>query len=76
VIGGKLRIAYNYLAREMFRIDVEDKLPEGDLTTLYDFEVTGKAEPRKGNGTTATGSPYVRPVSSALSACAETVRPV
>jgi arylsulfatase len=54
-----LHFAYNYLARKTFRIDAEDKLPEGDLTILYEFEVTGKAEPRQGNGAPGTGTLYV-----------------
>jgi arylsulfatase len=59
VKDGKLHFAYNYLARKTFRIDTEEKLPEGDLTILYEFEVTGKAEPRKGNGAPGTGTLYV-----------------
>jgi arylsulfatase len=55
----KLHFAYNYLARKMFRIDADDKLPEGDLAILYEFEVTGKAEPRKGNGAPGTGTLFV-----------------
>jgi arylsulfatase len=52
----KLHFAYNYLARKTFRIDAADKLPEGDLTIVYEFEVTGKGEPMKGNGAPGTGT--------------------
>jgi arylsulfatase len=55
----KLHFAYNYLARKMFRIDAEDKLPEGDLTVLYEFEVTGKPDIRNGNGAPGTGTLYI-----------------
>jgi len=48
-----------YLTRKFFRIVAEDELPEGDLTILYEFEVTGKGDPSKGNGTPGTGSLYV-----------------
>jgi arylsulfatase len=59
VKDNKLHFAYNYLARKMFRIDADDKLPEGDLTIVYEFEVTGKGDSSKGNGAPGTGSLYV-----------------
>ena len=55
----KLHFTYNYLTRKFFRIVAEDDLPEGDLTILYEFEVTGKADPSKGNGAPGTGTLYV-----------------
>jgi arylsulfatase len=55
VKDGKLHFAYNYLTRKMFRISAEDKLAEGDATVVYEFEVTGKGNPRKGNGPPGTG---------------------
>jgi arylsulfatase len=59
VKDGKLHFAYNYLSRKMFRIDAEDKLPEGDVTVVYEFEITGKGDPSKGNGPPGTGTLYV-----------------
>jgi hypothetical protein len=59
VKDGKLHFAYNYLARKMFRIDVADDLPEGDVEVIYTFDVTGDAEPRQGNGAPGTGTLYV-----------------
>ena len=44
----KLHFTYNYLTRKFFRIVADDELPEGDLTILYEFEVTGKADPSEG----------------------------
>ncbi len=55
----KLHFAYNYLARKTFRIDGTEELPEGDLTILYEFEVTGKPDIRIGNGAPGTGRLYV-----------------
>jgi arylsulfatase len=59
VKDGKLHFAYNYLARKMFRIDAKDKLPEGDVSVVYEFEVTGKPDIRKGKGAAGTGRLYV-----------------
>jgi arylsulfatase len=55
----KLHFTYNYLTRKFFRIVAEDDLPEGDLTILYEFEVTGKGDPSKGEGAPGTGTLYV-----------------
>jgi arylsulfatase len=55
----KLHFTYNYLTRKFFRIDTEDELPEGDLTILYEFEVTGKGDVSQGNGPPGTGTLYV-----------------
>jgi hypothetical protein len=41
------------------QFDAEGKMPEGDLTILFEFKVTGKAEPLKGNGTPGVGTLYV-----------------
>jgi len=55
VKDGKPHFAYNYLARKMFRIDGEEALPEGDVTLVYEFEVTGEPDLRQGNGAPGTG---------------------
>ena len=55
----KLHFAYNYLSRKMFRIDAEDKMPEGDVTVIYEFEVTGKPDIRSGKGAPGTGTLHV-----------------
>jgi len=59
VKDGKLHFAYNYLARKMFRIDDTNDLPSGDVTVIYEFEVTGKPELRSGKGTPGTGKLFV-----------------
>jgi arylsulfatase len=56
VKDGKLHFAYNYLARKMFRIDDSNPLPEGDVTVVYEFEVTGDADTRQGKGAPGTGT--------------------
>ena len=43
----------------MFRIDAADKMPEGDVTVIYEFEVTGKPDIRSGKGAPGTGKLYV-----------------
>jgi arylsulfatase len=55
----KLHFTYNYLTRKFFRIVATDDLPEGDLTILYEFEVTGEGDPSRGNGSPGTGRLYV-----------------
>jgi arylsulfatase len=57
--GGKIHFAYNYLSRKMFRINSKTKVPEGDVTVTYEFEVTGKPDIRKGNGAPGTGKLFV-----------------
>jgi arylsulfatase len=59
VKDGKLHFAYNYLARKMFRIDDPNDLPTGDITVLYEFEVTGDPELRSGKGAPGTGRLFV-----------------
>jgi arylsulfatase len=59
VKDGKLHFAYNYLARKMYRIDDSNALPTGDVTVLYEFEVTGKPELRSGKGAPGTGKLFV-----------------
>jgi arylsulfatase len=55
----KLHFTYNYLTRTFFRIVGEDELPEGDLTILYESEVTSKGDKSQGNGPPGTGTLYV-----------------
>jgi arylsulfatase len=55
----RLHFTYNYLTRKFFRWVADDELPEGDVTILYEFEVTGKGDPSKGNGNPGTGTIYV-----------------
>jgi arylsulfatase len=52
----KLHFAYNYLARKMYRIDATEDLPEGDVTIVYEFQVTGDPDIRQGNGAPGTGT--------------------
>jgi arylsulfatase len=59
VKDGKLHFAYNYLARKMFRIDDSNDLPTGDVTVLYEFEVTGDSELRSGKGAPGWGRLFV-----------------
>jgi hypothetical protein len=59
VQDNKLHFTYNYLTRKFFRIVADGELSEGDLTILYEFEVTGNGGPSKGNGAPGTGTLYV-----------------
>jgi hypothetical protein len=59
VKDAKLHFAYNYLARKMFRIDDANDIPTGDVTVLYEFEVTGEPELRSGKGAPGTGKLFV-----------------
>jgi arylsulfatase len=43
----------------MFRIDDPNDFPTGDVTVLYEFEVTGEPELRSGKGAPGTGKLYV-----------------
>ncbi len=52
---GELHYVYNYLGRKMFRIDSADGVPEGDVTVVYTFEVTGEPDIRQGNGSPGIG---------------------
>ena len=56
---GCIHFSYNYLARKGFRIDAKEALPEGNVTVMYEFEVTGKPDVRQGNGAPGTGKLFV-----------------
>jgi arylsulfatase len=55
----KVHYYYNYLAKKDYRITSKTDVPEGDVTILYEFEVTGKPDIRNGKGAPGTGKLFV-----------------
>jgi arylsulfatase len=56
---GKAHYTYNYLARKEFRITSDTAVPEGDVTVVYEFEVTGEPDIRNGKGAPGTGKLFI-----------------
>jgi len=56
---GRACFVYNYLGIKHFRITSEVPVPEGDVTLIYEFEVTGEADPRNGKGAPGTGKLFM-----------------
>lgn len=59
VRGGKLRYAYNYVARTFFHIESNIPVPVGRHRLRYEFEVTGKPDILKGKGAPGRGQLYI-----------------
>jgi arylsulfatase len=55
----KVHYYYNYLARKDYRITSITDVPEGDVTIVYEFEVTGKPDIRSGKGAPGTGKLFI-----------------
>jgi len=55
VKDGRVQFVYNYLGIKKFRIIADTPLPEGLVTLVYGFEVTGQAKPREGLGSPGVG---------------------
>jgi arylsulfatase len=55
----KVHYYYNYLARKDFRITSNTEVPEGDVTVVYEFKVTGEPDIRNGKGAPGRGKLFV-----------------
>jgi len=51
VKNGKPKYVYNWLARELYTIESKEKLPEGKVTLVYDFDYDGGGLHKGGTGT-------------------------
>lgn len=56
---GKAHFFYNYLAKKDFKITSDRDVPEGDVTLVYEFEVTGEPDIRSGKGAPGTGKLFI-----------------
>jgi arylsulfatase len=56
---GRAHYYYNYLARKDFGITSDTAVPEGDVTLVYEFEVTGEPDIRSGKGAPGTGKLFM-----------------
>jgi arylsulfatase len=56
---GRAHFFYNYLARKDFKISSDTAVPEGDVTVVYEFEVTGEPDIKNGKGTPGTGKLFI-----------------
>jgi arylsulfatase len=56
---GKVHYVYNYLARKKFKISSNTKVPQGDVTIVYEFQVKGKPDTRHGKGAPGTGRLFI-----------------
>ena len=59
VKDGKLIYAHNYLAKAIYRVESEKKIPLGRHKLRYEFEVTGKPDPAAGKGAAGIGKLYI-----------------
>lgn len=59
---GKAHHYYNYLARKEFKITSDTTVPEGDVTIVYEFEVTGDPDIKNGKGAPGTGKLFINGV--------------
>jgi arylsulfatase len=59
VKDSKLHYAHNYVAKAIFHVDSEKKLPLGRHKLRYEFEVTGKPDPAAGKGAAGRGKLYI-----------------
>jgi arylsulfatase len=56
---GRANFFYNYLTRKNFKITSDMVVPEGDVTIIYEFEVTGEPDIKNGKGAPGTGKLFV-----------------
>lgn len=56
---GKAHFYYNYLGRKDFKISSDMDVPEGEVTIVYEFEVTGEPDIRNGKGAPGTGKLFI-----------------
>lgn len=56
---GKAHYYYNYLARKEFKISSDTTVPEGEVTVVYEFEVTGDPDIKNGKGAPGTGKLFI-----------------
>lgn len=59
VQGGKLRFAYNFLGKAIYRIECAEAVPEGRHTVVYEFEVTTPPDIPNGKGAGGVGQVYI-----------------
>jgi arylsulfatase len=59
VKDSKLHYAHNYLAKAVYHIESEKKIPVGRHKLRYEFEVTGKPDPDAGKGAAGKGRLYI-----------------
>jgi arylsulfatase len=55
----KLHYIHNYLGLEEYKVTSTVDVPEGSVTLRYEFEPTGKPDPRNGKGAPGRGQLYV-----------------
>jgi arylsulfatase len=55
----KLHYIHNYLGLEQYKVSSNTDVPEGQVKLRYEFEPTGKPEPRKGKGTPGRAQLYI-----------------
>jgi arylsulfatase A-like enzyme len=55
----KLHFVYNYLGRDRFVVESDEKVPTGDVSLRYEFEPTGEANFAEGKGAPANGQLYI-----------------
>jgi arylsulfatase len=56
---GRAHYYYNYLGRKEFKITSDSAVPEGDVSIVYEFEVTGEPDIRSGRGAPGTGKLFI-----------------
>jgi arylsulfatase len=54
----KLHYIHNYLGLEEYKVSSNQNVPEGSVTLRYEFEPTGKPDPRNGKGAPGRGQLY------------------
>ena len=58
VKDGKLHYVHNYLAKAIYHIESQKKIPVGRHKLRYEFQVTGKPDPTVGKGAAGQGKLY------------------
>jgi arylsulfatase A-like enzyme len=56
---GKLQYVHNYVAREYLHVESESKVPEGEHTLRFEFEVTGEPDILQGKGSPGRAQLYI-----------------
>jgi arylsulfatase len=56
---GRAHFFYNYLTRKKFKITSDIEVPEGDVTIIYEFEMTGEPDIKNGKGAPGTGKLFI-----------------
>jgi len=59
VKDNKLHYVHNYVGAEEFRVESNERVPEGKATLRYEFEPTGKPDIAKGKGTPGRAKLYI-----------------